>query len=82
MTATPAISRSDFDQAVRAHLYLIELTNELEYRLHAQAGDPAANDVQALQQAAGAVVAALRTHLFRQDQVVLPILETLARADG
>ncbi len=75
MTETPTFTRDDFEHLLGEHLGLIELANDVEYRLHALAGGSTEENLQALQQAAGALVSALRDHLFRHDQVVLPLVE-------
>ena len=79
MTSTTPPTRGDFENLLAEHLSLIELANDLEYRLHALAGGQTEGALQALQQAAGALVTTLRAHLFRQDQVVLPLVESLCR---
>lgn len=79
MTSQPH-TRGEFEALLAEHFRLVELANDLEYRLHALAGGSTEENVQAVQQAAGALVAALRTHLFRQDQVVLPLVESACRA--
>lgn len=70
----------EFDQTLTDHQRLIELTNDLEYRLHVLAGDTTPESVSACQLAAGSLVEALRQHLFHQDQVVLPLLDRLVVA--
>jgi hemerythrin-like domain-containing protein len=79
MTPTPTCTRGDFARLLAEHLRLIELVNDLELRLHALSGGQTEGTIQALQQAAGSLVDVLRTHLFRQDQVVLPLVESLCR---
>jgi len=76
MTETPTFTRDDFEHLLAEHLGLIELANDVEYRLHALAGGSTEENVQGLQQAAGALASALRNHLFRHDQVILPLVES------
>jgi hypothetical protein len=74
----PAFSRADFDQILAQHRRLIELANELEYRLYSLYAVSPAEPVQACQEAAGTLLGALRDFLFRQDQQVLPVLDGLS----
>jgi hypothetical protein len=72
--------REDFEQIVAEHGHLVRLMNELEYRLYALNELPPSEPVTACQQAAGALLGALRSFLFRQDQQVLPFLEGRVKA--
>lgn len=67
--------RADFDSLVADHERLVGLINDLEYRLYALGERPDDAPLTACQQAAGALIAALREVLFRHDQQVLPLLE-------
>jgi hypothetical protein len=71
------MTRADFEALLAEQERLVELCNELEYRLY-QLGQDAGEPATACQQAGGALVGALRDHLFRQDQQVLPVLDALA----
>jgi hypothetical protein len=75
----PSFSRADFEQLLAQQQQLIELTNELEYRLYALGEVPPGGPAHACQQAAGMLVGTLRAFLFRQDQHVLPVLDVLSR---
>lgn len=77
MNSAPTLSREDFEQLLAEHLRLIERTGDLEYQLHVLAGNLEENSVRQCQHTAGALVRLLREHLFRQDQIVLPILDRL-----
>jgi hypothetical protein len=77
MSATPSIHRQEFEQLVDEHRQLIRLANELEFQLY-RLGEAATPDhVSACQQVAGNLIGLLRTSLFRHDQEVLPLLESL-----
>jgi hypothetical protein len=69
---------ADFQQLLEDQQALIELMNDLEYRLYqlgeARPDSPAGE----FREAAGALIGRLRRALFRQDQQVLPILQALA----
>jgi hypothetical protein len=70
-----ALTRRDFDTLVEEQQTLIGLVNELEYQLY-RLGDTASTEcVHECRQAAGTLVGALRSFLYRQDQQVLPLLE-------
>jgi hypothetical protein len=75
----PSLSRSDFERLLAKQQHLVELVNELEFYLYQLGETPASEAVVACQQAAGALIAALRNHLFHQDQLVLPLLETTVK---
>jgi hypothetical protein len=70
-------SRADFEQLLAEHLRLIHLANVLEFQLHLLGESPPDSPAAGCQQAAGALLGALRNFLFRQDQHVLPVLESL-----
>jgi hypothetical protein len=73
----PVLSRAEFDQLLTEHSRLIELANELEYRLYLLGEHPSDSPIAQCQQAAGALIGSLRNVLFRHDQSVLPMLEGL-----
>jgi hypothetical protein len=78
MTAPPPLSRADFEQLLAAHQRLIELANDLEYQLYRLGEVPGNERVTDCQQAAGALLGLLRDVLFRHDQQVLPLLDSLS----
>jgi hemerythrin-like domain-containing protein len=73
----PALTPEDFAQLLAEHRQLIDLANELELSLYRIGDQPNADNVQQLQQTAGALIGLLRHVLFRHDQQVLPTLEAL-----
>lgn len=74
---SPALTPADFAQLLVEHRQLIDLANELELSLY-RIGDQAnVENVQQLQQTAGALIGLLRHVLFHHDQQVLPALEAL-----
>jgi hypothetical protein len=75
MIPPPTLSRAEFEQLLAEHQRLITLTNQLEFCLYRLAEAPPCEPVTECQQAAGALIGALRSFLFRQDQQVLPFLE-------
>jgi hypothetical protein len=77
----PAFSRNDFEGLLGEHERLIALANDVEFCLHALAGGAAEERLQSLQQSAGTLVSALRNYLFRQDQLVLPVVDALSRQE-
>jgi len=79
MTDVPAMTRADFEQLVAAHQEAIRLANDLEYQLYRLGEDHGEERVVECQQAGGLLLAALRNLLFRHDQQVLPVLDTLVR---
>jgi hypothetical protein len=80
MSETPGLTRTDFERLLAEQQRLVELGNELEYRLYLLGQGPPDAPVTACQQAGGALLGALRDFLFRQDQEVLPVLDELTRA--
>lgn len=74
------ISRNEFDALLAEHQQLIELANDLELHLYRLGEEPPDERVAQCQQAAGALIGALRNMLFHQDQTVLPLLEEMAGA--
>lgn len=79
MNQQPALTRAAFDQIVAEQQELIRLANELEFQLYrlGEQSTPSAAHVADAQQAAGQLIALLRHSLFRQDQQILPLLESL-----
>ncbi len=80
-TPTPELRREDFEQLLEEHQRLIELANDVEFSLHALGGGASEENIHALQQSAGTLVSALRSHLFRQDQQVLSVVDALTRQE-
>jgi hypothetical protein len=72
------MTRAEFEQILEEQRGLVELANELEYRLYLLGQGPADAPAVACQQAGGALLGALRDFLFRQDQQVLPVLDELS----
>jgi hypothetical protein len=70
-----ALTRSEFDALVEEQQGLISLVNDLEYRLYCLGDTFTPQSVNECRQAAGTLVGALRSFLYRQDQQVLPLLE-------
>jgi hypothetical protein len=81
MTISPP-SRTDFEQLLAEHAQTIRLANDLEYHLYRIGAEPAPEHVTACQQAGGALIRHLRTLLFRHDQQVLPLLDSLIPFDS
>lgn len=77
MNQTPTLHRADFDELVAEHQRLIHLANELEYQLYRLGDQATAEHVTDCQQAASALIGLLRNTLFRHDQQMLPLLESL-----
>jgi hemerythrin-like domain-containing protein len=80
MNPPPALQRSDFDELLAEHQRLIHLTNELEYHLYQLGEGTNPTRITECQQAAGALIGLLRRVLFRHDQQVFPVLESLLPA--
>jgi hypothetical protein len=77
MSDVPTITRADFEQFVAEHQEVIRLVNALEFQLY-RLGEIHGDDrVTECQQAGGSLIGALRSLLFRHDQQVLPLLDTL-----
>jgi hypothetical protein len=81
-TPLPEFHRSDFELLVDEHQRLIALANDVEFCLHALSGGVNEETIHALQQSTGGLVRVLRQYLFRQDQQVLPVVDTLSRSSG
>lgn len=77
----PEFSRNDFDHLIQEHERLIALANDVEYCLHALAGTASEERIGELQQSAGTLVSAIRDYLFRQDQLVLPVVDAVSRPE-
>jgi hypothetical protein len=75
MNPPATLRREEFDQLVAEHQRLIHLANDLECQLYRLSSS--AEQITACQQAGGALIGLLRHVLFRHDQQVLPVLETL-----
>lgn len=80
MSPTPTLSPQQLDHILREHRELVALANEVEYHLYRMGEHPGDSPVSDCQQAAGALLAALRKILFHHDQVVLPLLESLTQS--
>jgi hypothetical protein len=74
MTPRP-LTRMEFDALLEEQQSLIGLVNDLEYRLYCLGETFTPESVNECRQAAGTLVGALRSFLYRQDQQVLPLLE-------
>jgi hypothetical protein len=81
MKPAPSLTRADFDGLVADHARLIGLMNDLEYHLYALGERPPEDPVAACQRAAGSLLGALREVLFRHDQQVLPVLESVLQPE-
>ena len=77
MNSTSPLARADFEMLLSDHQRLIELANDLEYQLYRLGELPPNERVTDCQQAGGMLLGLLRNVLFRQDQQVLPLLESL-----
>jgi hypothetical protein len=77
-TPLPEIQRSDFEQLLDEHQRLVGLANDVEFCLHSLAGGGSEEAIHALQLSTGSLVRLLRQYLFRQDQQVLPVIDTLS----
>jgi hypothetical protein len=71
----PPLTRPQFEALLQEQQVLVGLVNDLEYQLYCLGDTPTAERVGECRQAAGVLVGALREHLYRQDQQVLPLLE-------
>ncbi len=78
----PSLTRTEFEQVLAGHTQLIRLVNELEYQLYKIGAAPTPEQMAECQQAAGALIGELRAFLFRYDQQVLPVLESLLPAES
>ena len=70
------LPRDEFDSLLVEYRQLVRMVNELEYHLYNLGEVGADPRVAECRQAAGALVGALRNHLFRYDQQVLPLVES------
>lgn len=77
MNNPPPLSRADFEEILSEHRRLVELASELEFHVYQLGEAPQESPITACQQAAGGLIGSLRQYLFRQDQQVLPVLESL-----
>jgi hypothetical protein len=80
MTPSP-LTRPQFEALLQEQQALVGLMNDLEYQLYCLGDSPPAERVSECRQAAGVLVGALRTFLYRQDQQVLPLLEAALTAE-
>jgi hypothetical protein len=76
MNIVPSISRADFASLLAQQQQLIELTNALEYQVYRLGELPADERFAYCQRAAGSLIGLLRDYLFRQDQQVMPLIES------
>jgi hypothetical protein len=76
MNTSPPISRVDFETLLGQHRQLIELANDLEYQVYRLGELPADERIADCQRAAGSVIGLLREFLFRQDQQIMPLIQS------
>lgn len=81
MKKLPSFTPAEWQRLLADHQQLIHLANDLEFHLYQLGGVPAPEHITACQQAAGTLIGKLRETLFRHDQQVFPILETLVQAN-
>lgn len=74
-------THADWERLLADHRQLIHLANALEFHLYQVGSGPTPERVTACQQSAGVLIAKLRETLFRHDQQVFPLLETLVQAN-
>jgi hypothetical protein len=75
------LSRDDFERLLADQQQLIELANRLEYQLYRLGELPPDERVTDCQQAGGTLIGVLRGVLFRNDQHIFPLLDTLLPRD-
>jgi hypothetical protein len=73
------LSREDFERLLADQQQLIELTNQLEYQMYRLGELPPDERVRECQQAGGMLIGLLRGVLFRHDQQIFPLLDSLLR---
>jgi hypothetical protein len=78
---TRPLTRAEFDALVEEQQGLIGLVNDLEFRLYCRGGTFTPESVNECRQAAGTLVGAMRSFLYRQDQQVLPVLEAIVDSE-
>jgi hypothetical protein len=81
MSHSSALSRADFEHLLGEQHQLIELSNQLEYHLYRLGELPPNERVTECQQAGGTLIGLLRKVLFRNDQQIFPLLDSLAAND-
>jgi hypothetical protein len=81
MNTAVSFSRAGFVQLVEEHQKLIDLANDLEYRLYQLGEQPPGSPANDCQQAGGVLIGQLRHVLFRHDQQVLPVLAAVITPD-
>jgi hypothetical protein len=81
MNPTMSFSRADFESLLDQHRQLIDLTTDLEYQMYCLAELRADERVSDCQRAGGSIIGVLRDFLFRQDQQVMPLIESALRSD-
>ena len=69
--------RRQFELLLDDHQKMIDLINALELKLYSLGEAPEHSPIQECQQAGGLLISQLRNLLFRWDQEVLPLLDTL-----
>jgi hypothetical protein len=74
------LSRDDFEGLLAEHQQLIDLANDLELCLYQLGDSPPDVRVAQCRQAAGTLIGVLRSMLFRQDQVVMPLLDRMTES--
>jgi hypothetical protein len=77
MSSPPPFTREDFERLLADQQQLIELMNQLEYQMYRLGELPPDERVTECQQAGGMLIGLLRSVLFRNDQQIFPLLETL-----
>ena len=77
MSGTQTITRENFEQLLDEHRQLIHLAQQLEFQLYRLGEAATVERVEECQQVAGSLIGLLRANLFRHDQDVFPILESL-----
>ena len=70
--------RRQFELLLDDHQKMIDLINALELKLYSLGEAPDHSPIQECQQAGGLLISQLRNLLFRWDQEVLPLLDSLA----
>lgn len=78
MEKMTGFDRSQFARLLDDHQKMIDLINALELKLYHLGEAPDHSPIQECQQAGGLLISQLRNLLFRWDQEVLPLLETIA----
>jgi hypothetical protein len=79
MNPSLPISRADFENLLTQYQQLIDLANDLEYQIYRLGELPVDERVSNCQRAAGSLIGLLRDFLFRQDQQVMPLIESAYR---